>query len=138
MVAPKTSVLKSAEDIFSKMMSGEEPNKSKSSTNSIGTPASTTILDIRKVPISNSFIDSILESSFNSPTKVEEVVEEEKIQESETKDKLTDLVSRLAALIKEAKNVLQEMTTTGMLGTNQKFLLLDKKKNGTNKSNKRK
>lgn len=139
MTSPKSSVLKNSADIFEKMFA-ESKGDIVPERPPLNAPVVTAkSLDIRNVKISDSFATSIIESAFKTaPKVVEEAPEQEAINEEVVKNKLQDLVVRLAGLIQEAKTVLHEMTTTGMLGTNQKFLLLDKKKNGSNKSNKRK
>jgi len=139
MAAPSKSVLKSSEDIFAKMMAGDSPAPRKQTLAPREPTQTATSLDIRNVKVSDSFVGSIIESAFSVPKIEKEEPEEEQINESEVKEKLSDLVKRLAALVSEAKTVIQEMTTCGMIGTNQKFLLLDKKKkNGPSKTNKRK
>lgn len=141
MALPKSSALRSSEDIFSKMLA-ESKGQSRPEAPPLNTPMmKARTPDIQNVKLPDSMVNSIIESAFNVSKPIEEVQEEpEEIQinESQARQKLNDLVLKLADLIKEAKTVLHEMTTTGMLGTNQKFLLLDKKKNGSNKSNKRK
>lgn len=69
--------------------------------------------DISNVKVSDDYISLIIEGSspeskLEAPTKIEEVSNE---------DKVRDLVYRLSALLNEAKTLLTEMTTTGMLGT---------------------
>jgi hypothetical protein len=63
--------------------------------------------------------DNLVESIVNFATKKtpEPLVEEERVDEEElVQDKLSDLVRRLSALLKEAKEFVSEMTTTGMIG----------------------
>lgn len=96
--------------------------------------------DISKVKVPNSFIDMVLG---NKPKLVESKVVEveddvEDLDEARIlEEKINSLVSRLASLLKEAKEVMAEMTTVGMIGTNQKFSLKKKKKNGPAKANSR-
>lgn len=96
--------------------------------------------DISKVKVPNSFIDMVLG---NKPKLVESKVVEveddvEDLDEARIlEEKINSLVSRLASLLKEAKEVMAEMTTVGMIGTNQKFSLKKKKKNGPAKTNSR-
>ncbi len=49
------------------------------------------------------------------------------------KERLETLVEHLKQLLKEARDVMEEMTTTGMIGVN----LAPVKKNGSRKRNKR-
>ncbi len=49
------------------------------------------------------------------------------------KERLETLVESLKELLKEARNVMEEMTTTGMIGIN----MAPVKKNGSRKRNKR-
>jgi hypothetical protein len=108
--------------------------------------------NIKDIPVPDALVESVLTFAINrkeakakaeapkeqiveqkeEPEEVEEINEEVVAQ-----DKLSNLVLRLSALLKEAKDFLNEMTTTGMIGTNQKFVLGKKKKNGLTKSNKR-
>jgi hypothetical protein len=64
--------------------------------------------------------DNLVESIVNFATKKAPepvVVEEERVDEEElVQDRLSDLVRRLSALLKEAKEFVSEMTTTGMIG----------------------
>lgn len=98
--------------------------------------------DITNIKVPDSLVESIL--AFNNVKSPEEEQREEltqpeivseSIEEKETK--LNTLVGKLSSLLKEAKVLLDEMTTSGMIGTNMKAnLLKDKKKNGLVKSNK--
>jgi hypothetical protein len=93
--------------------------------------------DISKIQLPDSLVESILEFSGKKP-KVEAVVEEvESVNEEQViENKVTDLILKLNTLLKEARAVVQEMTTAGMIGTNQKFVLNKKKKNGPTKATK--
>ena len=87
-------------------------------------------IDIRGVELSDSLVESILE--FKNPNhKPKPVVKKEikKVIETDSKDRLQDLIGKLTTLLQEAKQVIAEMTTAGMIGTNQKFTLGQKKKN---------
>lgn len=102
--------------------------------------------DISKVNVPNDFRAKLIESSLSKTKKkvVEPtvVVEEEKIDE-ETKilqleEKIGNLISSLTSLLKEAKEVINEVTTVGMIGTNNKFTFKGKgKKNEPSKPNSR-
>lgn len=63
--------------------------------------------------------DNLVESIVNFATKKtpDPVVEEERVDEEElVQDRLSDLVKRLSDLLKEAREFMTEMTTTGMIG----------------------
>jgi hypothetical protein len=82
--------------------------------------------NIKDVKVPNSVLSQILEGK--------EVQEESKLTKKlpDSKERLSELVQKLSVLLKEAKELMSEMTTTGMIGTNQKFTLGKK----TNKNNK--
>jgi hypothetical protein len=98
-------------------------------------------IDISHINVPDQLVESVINfaTGKTKSVKIEEpVVEVEEINEEVVATtKLSDLVRRLSDLLKEAKEFLGEMTTTGMIGTNQKFNLLKKKKNGPTKTTKR-
>ena len=103
-------------------------------------------LDVKNIKLPDSYVESILQFSAKAGAvgireAVEPVIEEQEVQEineSLIESKVTDLVAKLGSLLKEAKVVIEEMTSCGMIGTNQKFVLGKKgKKNGPPKTNKR-
>lgn len=105
-----------SEQILNGMMTGE-PTPTKTP---IATKGQSLNIKNIKVP------DSIVESIVGFATNKEELPEVESIEEAVVvENKISDLVKRLNSLLIEAKQVLAEMcgTTTGMIGTNQKFVL---------------
>lgn len=90
---------------------------------------------ISKVKLSENDVASVLESvvpgykPIQKKIKKTEVEQPTKVQEEVSpEDKIRDLIIKLTTLLGEAKVVIAEMTTTGMIGTNQKFVLGQKKK----------
>lgn len=83
--------------------------------------------------------DSLVESIVGFVTNKEEPKELERFDETaKVENKISDLVRRLSDLLKEAKEVMSEMTTVGMIAPNQKFVLGKKvNKNEPSKTNKR-
>jgi hypothetical protein len=114
------------------------------------------ILDVEDVNVPDSYVESIL--SFAGAMPLNEQQEEEPLQEDSLseaqrlEERMQSLVERLLELIKEAKGVMTEMTSTGCLGTGVgKKLMLKRqsdayppksakpfkvKKNGTTKTHK--
>jgi len=95
---------------------------------------------LKAVVVPNEFVNQIV--GFNSalnessdPDKKQELMPEfEPITEvTILKERLESLVENLKSLLREAKEVMEEMTTTGMIGVN----LAPVKKNGSRKRNKR-
>jgi hypothetical protein len=95
---------------------------------------------LKAVVVPNAFVDQIV--GFNSalnesedPVKKQELMPEfEPVNEATVlKERLESLVESLKALLREAKEVMEEMTTTGMIGVN----LAPVKKNEPRKRNKR-
>jgi len=101
-------------------------------------PVTNPIIDdgLKAIVVPDSYVDEILgfagsmnESKQPEPIKEPEVVEEpNQLEEAELlEQKVQSLVERLKSLLAEAKNVLQEMTTVGSLGTGpQKKMMLKK------------
>jgi len=100
------------------------------------------ILDdgLKAVVVPNEFVNQIV--GFNSalnessdPDKKQEMMPEfQPITEATIlKERLESLVENLKTLLREAKQVIEEMTTTGMIGVN----LAPKNKNESRKRNKR-
>jgi hypothetical protein len=95
---------------------------------------------LKAVVVPNEFVNQIV--GFNSalkessdPDKKQEMMPDfEPITEATIlKERLESLVENLKTLLREAKEVMEEMTTTGMIGVN----LAPIKKNGSRKRNKR-
>lgn len=140
-MVPKTKIqdtlkaLAATEGIFSEI-SGKSP---KEAFKPILQPKA---VDISHIEVPDQLVESVLKfATGKSKNVVIEQDEEPEIEEVNEEvvatNKLSDLVRRLSDLLKEAKEFLGEMTTTGMIGTNQKFVLGKKKKNGPSKITKR-
>ena len=116
------------------------------------TPKNTVVDDgIKAIIVPDSYVDAILgfAGSINETTKAKTVPEVKKIDEAAIlKERRRVLVKKLKGILKEARDLMQEMTTattTGKIGTFQKFAFpmvrqthsTKKGKNGSSKSNKR-
>lgn len=105
-----------SEQILQGMMTGE-PTPTKTPTVTKGQS-----LNIKNIKVPDSMVESIVGFATNKeePSEVESIDEAVVVE-----NKISDLVKRLNSLLVEAKQVLAEMcgTTTGMIGTNQKFVL---------------
>ena len=105
-----------SEQILNGMMTGE-PTPTKTLTVNKGQS-----LNIKNIKVPDSMVESIVGFATNKeePSEVESIDEAVVVE-----NKISDLVKRLNSLLVEAKQVLAEMcgTTTGMIGTNQKFVL---------------
>jgi len=95
---------------------------------------------LKAVIVPDSFVDQVvgfngaLNESSDPDKKMRMMPEFEPITETTIlKERLETLVESLKNLLKEAKEVMEEMTTTGMIGVN----LATPKKNGSRKRNKR-
>tara|TARA_R100001443_G_scaffold103776_1_gene112227 strand:+ start:120 stop:530 length:411 start_codon:yes stop_codon:yes gene_type:complete len=95
---------------------------------------------IKDVIVPSTFVNQIVGfsnalSESSDPDKKQDLMPEfEPITEATIlKDRLEALVESLKNLLREAKDVMEEMTTTGMIGIN----LAPEKKNGPRKRNKR-
>jgi hypothetical protein len=89
--------------------------------------------DVSDTDVTDDYIQHILEGSMGVPAipkkqKPQPVKETKKQPVAE--EKISDLINRLSSLLSEAKQVLSEMNTTGMNGTN-----LSGKTNGSSKPN---
>lgn len=90
-----------------------------------------------EIKLPEDFVADITGERIDESEEVEEDSTEEiqeDIQES-TETRLKNLVLQLKELLEEAHSVVREVNTTGMIGTNQKFVL--GKKNGPTKTNQR-
>lgn len=101
-----------------------------------------TVVDdgLKAVVVPDAFVNQIvgfngaLNESSDPDKKQEMMPEFEPITEATIlKERLESLVENLKTLLREAKEVMEEMTTTGMIGVN----LAPVKKNGSRKRNKR-
>ena len=95
---------------------------------------------LKDVVVPDAFVNQVVGFSealneTSDPDKKQDLMPEfEPITEATIlKDRLEALVESLKSLLKEAKDVMEEMTTTGMIGVN----LAPVKKNGSRKRNKR-
>lgn len=101
--------------------------------------------DIKDIKVPDQLVENIISFATKTPakkviekTEVSEPIVEEKLSEVEIlEERMTSLIAQLTSLLKEAKEVMNEMTTVGTIGTNQKFTLKKKAKDGLNKTNKR-
>lgn len=130
------SVIDASQRILAGMMGGGQKPTAPSPAPMSKMPAP----DVRNIKVSEDQVAKIIAESFGSKPEVQEEPEVTNESADEKVTKLNDLVQKLAKLVVEAKGIIQEMTTCGMLGTNQKFVLNDKKKkkNATSKLSKRK
>lgn len=77
--------------------------------------------DIRNTRIPDSFMSQVLGEQYVSQQEEEEVIEEQAVEEEivEQPSIITESqASEMIDLLREVKGLLQEMTTTGSLGTN--------------------
>lgn len=70
--------------------------------------------NLKNVKISDSLVESIV--NFATKKTPEPVIEQKVNEEELVQDRLSNLVKRLGDLLKEAKEFMAEMTTTGMIG----------------------
>lgn len=111
-----------AEQILQGMLTGD----SKPQLSPAGLPTKTTRLNIKDIKVPDSLVESIV----NFATKKEDkpIEEPEPVNEEVViQNKMEDLIKRLSDLLKEAKQFVNEMTTTGMIGVG-KIKPLGKKK----------
>lgn len=91
-------------------------------------------LEIKHVDVPDTLIESI--TAFARKEPLSQITEEVEVEQEEVEtlneevvvQKAQTLVKKLSELLQEAKVVIEEMTTCGMIGTNQKFTLKPKKK----------
>ena len=95
---------------------------------------------LKDIVVPNAFVNQVVGFSealneTSDPVKKQEMMPEfEPINEAAVlKERLETLVESLKKLLREAKDVMEEMTTTGMIGVN----MAPVKKNGSRKRNKR-
>lgn len=125
---PKTSVIDIAMGILENMDAKKDIIQ-ESSNFSTSIPVkdpnvSDFVPDVTDTQVTEEFIDYLLEGTMNIP--VQKVSKQQKIKEVKkqqpstniTEQKLTDLVDRLSKLLAEARQVLNEATTAGMLSVN--------------------
>lgn len=125
---PKTSVIDIAMGILENMDAKKDIIQ-ESSNFSTSIPVkdpnvSDFVPDVTDTQVTEEFIDYLLEGTMNIP--VQKVPKQQKIKEVKkqqpstniTEQKLTDLVDRLSKLLAEARQVLNEATTAGMLSVN--------------------
>ena len=121
---PKDSVI----DIAMGILSNMDPRK-----DSISTPSKTRaplveektvsdyVPDITDASVGDDYITSILEGSMGLTVenKKKKPIKEIKKQPTTNinEEKVTDLISRLSSLLAEARQMIDEMTTVGMIGT---------------------
>ena len=81
----------------------------------------TFVPDVSDAEVSQQFIENLIEGTMNIPikkTSKKVVVKEQNKQPSKkiNEDKVNDLIQRLSSLLAEAKEMITEMTTVGMIG----------------------
>ncbi len=119
--------LQASEDILESMFNeatGRTPVKAPvKPTAQIIREARLPVPNVKDVEVPDAFLASIVEfANLANKSDVEEDAEEEVTQVEEideqavVENKVQDLVTRLATLIKEARGVIEEMTTAGMIG----------------------
>jgi hypothetical protein len=119
-----------AEQILQGMAKGDE--------NPISSPPQTKFNpgpNLKNIKVPDSLVESIVGFATNKeePKKLERFDEVAKVE-----NKISDLVKRLSDLLKEAKQVMSEVTTVGVIASNQKSVLGKKAKNNEpSKINKR-
>lgn len=125
---PKTSVIDIAMGILGNMDAKKDIIKE--STNITPTApvkdpnVSDFVPDVTDTQVTEEFIDYLLEGTMNIP--VQKVPKQQKIKEVKkqqpsanlTEQKLSDLVDKLSKLLAEARQVLNEATTAGMISAN--------------------
>lgn len=107
---PKTSTIDTTVNKTSIRESVKDPN------------VSDFVPDIKDTNVSDDYISNILEGSMGIEIekKSKKIIKENKQQKSKNinEDKVADLISRLSSLLAEAKEMINDMTTVGMIGTN--------------------
>lgn len=123
------TVRQAADDIFQRMLSGkdETPLKQVRESIPVGSPIAP---DIKDIELSDSYSNYILESAFDVKVKPKPV-EKSKVKPSE-KD-VNALLSEFYQVVSRAKQLVQEMTTCGMIGVGKIKPLGAKKKKGVKK-----
>mgnify|MGYP003675123713 FL=1 len=103
------------------------------------TPKNTIVDDgLKAVKVPDSYVDAILGFAGSLKETTETVPEVEKIDEAAIlRERRRVLVTKLKGILKEARDLMQEMTTVGSLGTGvQKSMGMVRKKKGKNGSSK--
>ena len=105
----------------------------------VPTPKNTIVDDgLKAVKVPDSYMDAILGFAGSLKETTKTVPEVEKIDEAAIlREKRRVLVNKLKGILKEARDLMQEMTTVGSLGTGvQKSMGMVRKKKGKNGSSK--
>lgn len=103
------------------------------------TPKNTIVDDgLKAVKVPDSYMDAILGFAGSLKETTKTVPEVEKIDEAAIlRERRRVLVNKLKGILKEARDLMQEMTTVGSLGTGvQKSMGMVRKKKGKNGSSK--
>ena len=100
-----------AEQILSGMTGGEKP----SPTASFQKPSFSSSPNLKNIKVPESFVESIM--GFATKNDSEPVVEQRVDERQIAENKLSDIVKRLNDLLIEAREVISEVTTTGMLAS---------------------
>lgn len=123
---PKMSIIDLAMGILENMDAGKDVlTDSPASRTPVKDPnVSDFVPDVSDASVSEDYISNILEGTMGVTVEKKKKVpvkEHNKLQSKPAKineEKLTDLITRLSSLLAEAKQMLTEMTTVGMIGTN--------------------
>ena len=108
-----------AEQILQGIMGGDtKPPVAQSPSNQLVQEFSKKVTsgpNLKNIKISDNLVESIV--NFATKKTPEPIVEKQRVDEEElVQDRLSDLVKRLSDLLKEAREFMTEMTTTGMIG----------------------
>ena len=142
---PERSTLLAAESIFESMQSGKaEPLPSNTNAVPSGRPESIvkTSLDVSKVEVEDNQIDELLAiAGFETPLREsKKVVEKPKnVEQNKPQElgaKLESLMRGMLKILEEFRDVTNEMTSVGMIGTGTAKPLGKKTKYGRSKLNK--
>lgn len=100
-----------AEQIMSGMVGGDKPP----TTTSFQQPKYSSGPNLKNIKVPESFVESIV--GFATKKDPEPVVEDRLDERQVAENKLSDIVKRLNDLLIEAREIISEVTTTGMLAT---------------------
>lgn len=100
-----------AEQIMSGMIDGDKPSPAASFEQPKFSPGP----NLKNIKVPESFVESIV--GFATKKEPEPVVEARLDERQVAENKLSDIVKRLNDLLIEAREIISEVTTTGMLAT---------------------
>jgi len=122
---PKTSIIDIAMGVLSNMdpkansvppsVGGESPIRESRKDPMV----SDFVPDVSNTKVTDDYIDQILEGTMGVASKKKQSQPAKQVKKQPvTEARITDIIQKLSSLLTEAKEVLSEMTTTGMIGTN--------------------